>query len=772
MSVNGIIHHRLHCLSNHPPADVVRIKGLSEMNSIRWSCLSKRSNAGRRAIGRSGALWGSLCGLWLALAMMDCQAQDIQPTQPAVSGKTEKGGAALKKLSLEELMNVQVREEATLTRTADRLIPATITTLDADAIQKSGARDLNELLDISTADGQVILHHSHVDHFGMRGIISDREDKYLLRVNGQVMNQRMYVGVDAERSLPLLGDLRKVSVVYGPGSATYGAGALAGVINLETYNGMTFKGADVTMRQGFLDEMTTGEVRYGYQFDKDSGLFIYYGVADRNGADSDYVVGRSIPTRGIAAGEPVPYPVSRLGAQAYGHLEQKAHVSYVNGPFEVWGRFTEGGMKLRPQRTTMAAAGAVIDDRLGFTSYDRQYTLVATCKQDISETFNLDAQLSYENNLNIYDRNPPMLERSENEIHSRVIGNWKPNDQHAVALGFEYAHNIFNGPLANAATSPVENWETDTFSAMVEHQWTLSDQWTTFLSARMDKHTYSEYLLSPRVAVVFTPTREDTFKFIAANAVRRSGDTELRRVIRSSGLKAEPETLGSMELRYDRQHDEHWRFGLGFYVEAYKAIGILQQTGQPAYSGSNGEFLILGVEPEISWTNQQTHVTLSHSFTKLMDARKAAPGQGISAMPYGYGDSLANWAENLTKLTVTHDFTEQWSASSSLRVYWGFPGAEDLAEWNAAEGPLYNLPAAVPYDMALIDPGYNKAFGPSVFWNVGVQYQPNKHLTLRADTYNMIGWMDGALGKRNYIVRGSEYSVQAPAVVLSARWMF
>jgi len=694
---------------------------------------------------------------------MDCRAQGVQPAQATASGKTEKGGVELKRLSLEELMNVEVREEATLTRTADRLIPAAVTTMDANAIQKSGARDLNELLDISTADGQVILHHSHVDHFGMRGIISDREDKYLLRVNGQVMNQRMYVGVDAERSMPLLGDLRKVTVVYGPGSATYGAGALAGVINLETYNGLTFKGADVTFRQGFLDEMTTGEVRYGHQFDKDSGLFIYYGVADRNGADSDYVVGRSIPARGIVAGDPVPYPVSGLGAEAYGHLMQKAHVSYVNGPFEVWGRFTEGGMKLRPQRTTLATPGVVIDDGLGFTSYDRQYTLVATCKQDLSETFNLDAQLSYDNNLNIYDRNPPLLERSENEIHGRVIGNWKPNDQHAVALGIEYAHDMFHGATANNNPPPTDDWATDTISVMAEHQWTLSDQWTTFLSARMDKHTYSEYLLSPRVAVVFTPTKEDTFKFIAADAVRRSGDAELRRIYTTTGVISESEKLASLELRYERQHDEHWRFAVGTYVEAYSAIGIVQ-AATVASSNTAGEFLILGVEPEISWTDKQTHVTLSHAFTRLLDARKATPGESISAMPFGYGNSLASWADNLTKLTVTHDFTEQWSASSSLRVYWGFPGAEDLAAWNATQ------PA--PFDMALTDPGYTKAFGPNVYWNAGVQYQFNKHLTLRADAYNMVGWMDDILSKRNYIVRGSEYSVQAPAVMFSARWMF
>lgn len=689
--------------------------------------------------------------------------------------------AQLKKLSLEQLMQVEVREVATLTRTTKRLLPATTTTIDANTIEESGARDLNELLDIYSLDGQVILHHSHVDHFGMRGIISDREDKYLLRVNGQVMNQRMYAGVDAERYLPLLGDLRKVTVVYGPGSATYGAGALAGVINLETYNGLTFQGADAHFRQGFLNEMTVGEVRYGHQFNKDSGLFLYYGVADRKGADSDYVFGKSFTTPNpgspdVVAGQPVGFPVNRLNGAAYGDLLHKAHVSYVNGPIELWARYTEGGVKLRPERSVLSVTTNLVDDTLGFASFDRQFTFVTAYKRDLSPTFNLDAQLSYDYNLNIYDRsaagvtNVPSiyslvpLDREENVIRGRVIGNWRLHEQHALALGVEYSHEMYHGRTANDQRIPVDSWATDTISFMAEHQWTINDRWTSFLSARVDKHSYSDWLFSPRAAVVFTPSEQDTWKLIGARAMRRSGDAELRRIYVTSGKNGDEETMYSMELRYDRQHDDHWRFGIGAYIEDYYAIGIVQQFGQAAYSTSVGQFLIFGLEPEISWTNAQTRVTLSHAYTQLLDARRAQAGQGISAMAYGYGNSLANWADHVTKLTVVHDFSKQWSASSSLRVYWGLPGAEDLAHWNNAQ--------PTPYNLALTDPGYDKAFGPNIYWNAGLEFRPNKHLTVRADLFNIVGWFDAPLSKRNYILRGSEYSVEAPSAMLSARLAF
>jgi outer membrane receptor protein involved in Fe transport len=146
-------------------------------------------------------------------------------------------------LDIEQLSRVRI-ESATLTPTQVRLVPAKTTVLDHATIAQSGTRNLNEALEIYSPNTQLILHNTHLDHFGIRGVISDRDDKYLLRVNGKVMNNRFFVGAESERDLPLLGDFRLVTLVHGPASATYGAGALAGVMNLETYNGLTFEGAD------------------------------------------------------------------------------------------------------------------------------------------------------------------------------------------------------------------------------------------------------------------------------------------------------------------------------------------------------------------------------------------------------------------------------------------------------------------------------------------------------------------------------------------------
>ena len=85
-------------------------------------------------------------------------------------------------LSLSELSQVQVIQPATLLPTEARLIPAALSVLTQTEIQESGARDLDELLEIYVP-GLQLFNKSQANMIGMRGLISDRNNKLLLLVN-------------------------------------------------------------------------------------------------------------------------------------------------------------------------------------------------------------------------------------------------------------------------------------------------------------------------------------------------------------------------------------------------------------------------------------------------------------------------------------------------------------------------------------------------------------------------------------------------------------
>ena len=188
-------------------------------------------------------------------------------------------------LSIEDLMNVEVVSTATLTKTTPRLVPAAVTTITAEQIKASGARSLYELLDIYVPNLQVISHHWESDHMGLRGTIGDRDDKYLLLVNGRVMNEHTHYGALTERDLVMLQDIDHIDIVRGPGSALYGPGAISMVINIVTFNANTFKGTEVTGRMGAIEEFYSGEVKHSHAFDdNDGGLFVYAGGGKQDGA--------------------------------------------------------------------------------------------------------------------------------------------------------------------------------------------------------------------------------------------------------------------------------------------------------------------------------------------------------------------------------------------------------------------------------------------------------------------------------------------------------
>lgn len=678
-------------------------------------------------------------------------------------------------LDIEMLSRIRI-VSATLTPTPTRLIPAKTTVINADTIAQSGARNLNELLDIYAANTQLILHNTHQAHFGIRGIISDRDDKYLLRVNDKVMNNRFIVGAESERGVPLLGDFDTVTLVHGPASATYGAGALAGVLNLNTYNGMTFQGSDFALRQGFWNRLTAGEARYGRKLDDKSGVFIYAGLADQSGADqkdSPYVFSKSYTTPGstsdVVAGEPVSFPVSNLD-DGGGFTKAKFHASYVSGPMEYWLRYTQDGAVTRPMRVTLESVDNSLTKK-GRKSLNQQLTASAKYKEKLSSTVSIEALVSYDRymyRLWLYDLYPESDDRLEEELYGRLISNISVDKNQSVALGVEYSHMRFDGGPVGYGPAPgvhpiKDQWETDTVSLLAEHQLNINNQWSTFASARVDKHSYTEWLFSPRLAAVYTPDKQNTMKFIAARAVRRSGDGELRQEQNMSVEQGTVETLDSLELLYERKHNSRWRMACSLFVEENDAIGF---NAAENHSVAVGKFRVAGIEPEVVYKTASTQFKLSHGYTQLLDATLESSDtvQSISAEPYGYGNDLANWANHITKLSLEHKLNDRWSGNTSLRIYWGFPGAKDLAEWNNDR--------TTPVSYALSDPGYNDAFGPSVFWNAGAEYRPQDDVTFRADAYNILGWFDEKLNKRLYYSRGTNYSVEAAAVMLSARIQF
>ncbi len=395
-------------------------------------------------------------------------------------------------------------------------------------------------------------------------------------------------------------------------------------------------------------------------------------------------------------------------------------------------------------------------------------------KRDLMEKLSVDAALSYD--LVDFDRftdNRVSDTYREDEYYGKALLRWQPSERHKLAFGAEVSHQELglkglgwpdSTPhtyrFTNAGYTVMPRWATNLYSLLGEYQWNISDQWTTFVGARVDDHTYTDWMFSPRVSVVHTPTDKDTVKLIWSRSVRANFEEEMKAQYEAQGTVSRPEVLDSVELRYERQQTKALELATSVFVHYnLDVIAWNQPTFSTVVAGTQKEY---GIELEATYHTEKTRLQVSHGYTQLYDF-DLAPGQStyLTSKPYGYGNDLANWSNHVTKLAVQRRLDCQWTFDGSLRIYWGFPGMKDYYQY-VTDTSSYPR----------VEPGWERAYRGNYYLDLGLQYAARKNLTLGLTGYNLLGLFDLDLNKRNYIAGDADYRCHAAALGLWAAYKF
>ena len=185
-----------------------------------------------------------------------CFAEPGFAQQPDSSASAE----ALKKLSIEQLMNLEV---TSVSRRPERLAQAAsaIQVITQQDIRRSGASSLPEALRLAT-NLQVAQVNSRDWAISARGFNSTTANKLLVLIDGRTVYTPLYSGVFWDVQDVPLGDVDRIEVISGPGATLWGANAVNGVINVITKRaretqGLVVSGGGGTELRGF------GTTRYG-----------------------------------------------------------------------------------------------------------------------------------------------------------------------------------------------------------------------------------------------------------------------------------------------------------------------------------------------------------------------------------------------------------------------------------------------------------------------------------------------------------------------------
>ena len=153
----------------------------------------------------------------------------------------------------EDVFQVLTEQEVTVASNVVRALekqPVSVSIIDRQRIQLSGARTINEVLMIYVP-GFFLVEDQDDVIAAFRGLAPDNNAKVLMLLNGQNINTEWFWGPpDALLQGMDLQYIERIEVIRGPGSVTLGQGALLGVINIVTRNGATHRNSVITASTG------------------------------------------------------------------------------------------------------------------------------------------------------------------------------------------------------------------------------------------------------------------------------------------------------------------------------------------------------------------------------------------------------------------------------------------------------------------------------------------------------------------------------------------
>lgn len=163
-------------------------------------------------------------------------------------------------MSVEDLMNMQV---TSVSKRAQKVAdaPAAVFVITQEEIQRSGARNIPELLAMVPG-----LEVARIDEnkwaIGSRGFNGRFDDKLLVLIDGRSVYTPLFSGVYWDVEDVMLEDVERIEVIRGPGATMWGANAVDGVINIITKKAKDTQSALIKAGGGD-EEMTADEARYG-----------------------------------------------------------------------------------------------------------------------------------------------------------------------------------------------------------------------------------------------------------------------------------------------------------------------------------------------------------------------------------------------------------------------------------------------------------------------------------------------------------------------------
>jgi len=320
-------------------------------------------------------------------------------------------------------------------------VPGNVFILDSEELETAPAMRLGELVDL--VPGYALTAHEFLGGgIAVRGISTDNSAKTIFLVDDVNVNQRMHFGSMQSLQTPLIGDIKQMEVIKGPGATVHGSGALNGFVSLNRYTYRDMPQLKAKYTYGAEENLHRFEVQKGFPINDGQGVYVYAGIAKASGAvvdDQDLY------------GTPYTIAANSVEAKAIRSPDYKLDIKYVNHNFK-WDNYFE--------RTTISAGNsaqyrtaptpAPADPGFAYQGYGYVDKLLTVPKYlfELSDSQNIElsAPLSLMDYGSVVDLNPGKTEKGGAEKAALVKLVYRAENlagSHDLAIGATYGKREF-----------------------------------------------------------------------------------------------------------------------------------------------------------------------------------------------------------------------------------------------------------------------------------------------------------------------------------------
>lgn len=535
----------------------------------------------------------------IAFTCASFAAETIAPVPPP-----ERAGSELR---LEDLIKLEIPTVEGASKYSQKTTeaPASVSIITADDVKKYGYRTLADIL--QSVRGLSVSYNRDYSFLGVRGFNrGDFNSRVLVLVDGHRINNSLSDGAFIGTEFILDVDLiERVEVIRGPGSSLYGNNAFFGVVNVITRKGRDLPGhgTEVSGEGGSFDTFK-GRATYGHRFQSGVEMLFSGSWYNSDGPDNLFFKHFNQPANNNGVAHQVDDDAyqSVFGA-----------VSFLD--------FTlEGAFITREKGVPTAPFGAKFNDPRTRTIDDRGFVNLKFA-HEFSDVADVTAQVYYDRQdfrgdslINVV---PEVLNREKQQAQWWGLDfqvKRKFFDRHVLVAGAEYRDDFIQ-QRRNFDVSPPSadfvNAPRDTYNYGVYLQGDAAVLTNLHVNAgfRYDQYGMTEPAVNPRLAVIYSPWDNTTFKFIRGHAFRAPNYFE--RIFNGNLI---PEKITSHELVYEQGLGNNLRSSVsGFYNQIDHLIsfqgGTYQNVSGATAKGAEFElqgFWPSGLRSRVSYTFQET----------------------------------------------------------------------------------------------------------------------------------------------------------------------